>query len=187
MSGEPSIQLAELEGEAVRPGCHVCTDFTAVEADVSAGAVGSPGRLHDTHHRNDIGGVSSTARSGGANSRPAATSTSRYHQALAAKKARAATGTISFIREFRNVKTGMPRGYPVLCAACSAVIPNTRGDDRDIQVSHPPPAPCRCRNPSLRRQEDGISSTELISSQTITQQDTFPGQNGREYSQSRPG
>jgi len=49
-----SIPLAELE-EAVRPGCHVCTDFTAVEADVSAGAVGSPGGYTTLIIRNDIG------------------------------------------------------------------------------------------------------------------------------------
>ncbi|MFY1111072.1 MAG: Coenzyme F420 hydrogenase/dehydrogenase, beta subunit C-terminal domain [Methanosarcinaceae archaeon] len=35
------IPLAELE-DTVRPGCHVCTDFTALKADISAGAVGSP-------------------------------------------------------------------------------------------------------------------------------------------------
>ncbi|PKL63330.1 MAG: hypothetical protein CVV31_00590 [Methanomicrobiales archaeon HGW-Methanomicrobiales-2] len=49
-----SIPLAELE-EAVRPGCRVCTDFTAVEADVSAGAVGSPGGYTTLIIRNDIG------------------------------------------------------------------------------------------------------------------------------------
>ncbi len=35
------IPLAELE-DTVRPGCGVCTDFTALKADISAGAVGSP-------------------------------------------------------------------------------------------------------------------------------------------------
>ncbi len=49
-----SIPLAELE-EAVRPGCHVCTDFTAVDADVSAGAVGSPEGYTTLVIRNDIG------------------------------------------------------------------------------------------------------------------------------------
>jgi coenzyme F420 hydrogenase subunit beta len=49
-----SIPLAELD-EAVRPGCRVCTDFTAVEADVSAGAVGSPGGYTTLIIRNDIG------------------------------------------------------------------------------------------------------------------------------------
>ncbi|WP_292518945.1 Coenzyme F420 hydrogenase/dehydrogenase, beta subunit C-terminal domain [Methanoculleus sp.] len=49
-----SIPLADLE-EAVRPGCRVCTDFTAVEADVSAGAVGSPGGYTTLIIRNDIG------------------------------------------------------------------------------------------------------------------------------------
>ena len=36
-----SIPLAELE-TCVRKGCHYCTDMTAVLADISAGAVGSP-------------------------------------------------------------------------------------------------------------------------------------------------
>ena len=49
-----SVPLAELD-EAVRPGCLVCTDFTAVEADVSAGAVGSPGGYTTLIIRNDIG------------------------------------------------------------------------------------------------------------------------------------
>ena len=49
-----SIPLAELE-ESVRPGCRVCTDFTAVEADVSAGAVGSPDGYTTLVIRNDIG------------------------------------------------------------------------------------------------------------------------------------
>ncbi|MDK2915642.1 MAG: coenzyme hydrogenase subunit beta [Euryarchaeota archaeon] len=49
-----SIPLAELE-ESVRPGCHVCTDFTAVSADVSAGAVGSPEGYTTLVVRNDIG------------------------------------------------------------------------------------------------------------------------------------
>jgi coenzyme F420 hydrogenase subunit beta len=36
-----AIPLKELEA-AVRPGCRSCTDFTAVDADISAGAVGAP-------------------------------------------------------------------------------------------------------------------------------------------------
>jgi len=36
-----SIPLAELEA-CIRNGCHSCTDFTALDADISAGSVGSP-------------------------------------------------------------------------------------------------------------------------------------------------
>lgn len=35
------IPLAEL-GDTVRPGCGICTDFTSLKADISAGSVGSP-------------------------------------------------------------------------------------------------------------------------------------------------
>ena len=35
------VPLAELE-ECIRKGCHICTDTTAVMADVSAGSVGTP-------------------------------------------------------------------------------------------------------------------------------------------------
>jgi len=49
-----SIPLADLEG-SVRPGCHVCTDFTAVEADLSAGAVGAPEGYTVIVIRNDTG------------------------------------------------------------------------------------------------------------------------------------
>ena len=35
------IPLTELE-DTVRPGCSVCTDFTALKSDISAGSVGSP-------------------------------------------------------------------------------------------------------------------------------------------------
>jgi len=43
LEGKPALvlPLASLEA-AVRPGCHACTDLTAVDADISAGAVGSP-------------------------------------------------------------------------------------------------------------------------------------------------
>ncbi|MFA5614878.1 MAG: Coenzyme F420 hydrogenase/dehydrogenase, beta subunit C-terminal domain, partial [Methanoculleus sp.] len=49
-----SIPLADLE-ECIRPGCRVCTDFTAVDADVSAGSVGSPDGYTTLIIRNDIG------------------------------------------------------------------------------------------------------------------------------------
>lgn len=40
--GDPiTISLKELQS-AVRPGCRSCTDFSAVDADISAGAVGAP-------------------------------------------------------------------------------------------------------------------------------------------------
>ncbi|MDD3248740.1 MAG: Coenzyme F420 hydrogenase/dehydrogenase, beta subunit C-terminal domain, partial [Methanosarcina sp.] len=35
------IPLKELD-DTIRPGCQVCTDFTALKADISAGSVGSP-------------------------------------------------------------------------------------------------------------------------------------------------
>ncbi len=35
------IPLTELQ-DTIRPGCSVCTDFTALKADISAGSVGSP-------------------------------------------------------------------------------------------------------------------------------------------------
>lgn len=35
------IPLSELK-DTIRPGCNVCTDFTALKADISAGSVGSP-------------------------------------------------------------------------------------------------------------------------------------------------
>jgi len=49
-----TLPLESLQ-EAVRPGCHHCTDFTAVFSDISAGAVGSK-RGHTTLIvRNDTG------------------------------------------------------------------------------------------------------------------------------------
>ncbi|NLA38505.1 MAG: 4Fe-4S dicluster domain-containing protein [Methanomicrobiales archaeon] len=49
-----SIPLTELQG-SVRPGCLVCTDFTAVDADVSAGSVGAPEGYTALIIRNDTG------------------------------------------------------------------------------------------------------------------------------------
>ncbi len=49
-----SIPLEELEA-CVRPGCHVCTDLTAVDADISAGAIGSPEGFTTLIVRNDTG------------------------------------------------------------------------------------------------------------------------------------
>ncbi|HTY52025.1 MAG TPA: Coenzyme F420 hydrogenase/dehydrogenase, beta subunit C-terminal domain [Methanomicrobiales archaeon] len=39
--GQVAIPLKELDA-AVRPGCRICTDFSSVDADISAGAVGAP-------------------------------------------------------------------------------------------------------------------------------------------------
>jgi coenzyme F420 hydrogenase subunit beta len=39
-----TVPLAELE-TCIRKGCHYCTDLTAIMADISAGAVGSPGGM----------------------------------------------------------------------------------------------------------------------------------------------
>ncbi|MCK9580962.1 MAG: Coenzyme F420 hydrogenase/dehydrogenase, beta subunit C-terminal domain [Methanoregula sp.] len=36
-----NVPLAELE-TCIRKGCHICTDLTALDADISAGSVGSP-------------------------------------------------------------------------------------------------------------------------------------------------
>jgi coenzyme F420 hydrogenase subunit beta len=49
-----AIPLSELEA-CVRPGCRVCTDLTAVDADVSAGAIGSPEGYTTLIIRNEIG------------------------------------------------------------------------------------------------------------------------------------
>ncbi|KUG20980.1 putative coenzyme f420-dependent oxidoreductase [hydrocarbon metagenome] len=49
-----SVPLDELKS-SVRPGCHLCTDFTAVDADVSAGSVGSPAGYTTLIIRNDVG------------------------------------------------------------------------------------------------------------------------------------
>ena len=39
---QQKLPLAEFE-DAIRPGCHVCDDFSAGDADISAGSVGTPG------------------------------------------------------------------------------------------------------------------------------------------------
>lgn len=49
-----SIPLAELQ-DCIRPGCHFCTDLTAADADISAGAVGSAGGYTTLIIRNDVG------------------------------------------------------------------------------------------------------------------------------------
>lgn len=48
------IPMKELE-TTVRPGCHYCTDFTAIFSDISAGAVGSPAGYTTLIVRNDAG------------------------------------------------------------------------------------------------------------------------------------
>jgi coenzyme F420 hydrogenase subunit beta len=49
-----TVPLAELQ-ESVRPGCAVCTDFTALDADISAGAVGSEGGYTTLITRTPVG------------------------------------------------------------------------------------------------------------------------------------
>jgi len=51
-----SIPLSELKG-AIRPGCQYCTDFTALNSDISAGAAGSPAGYTTLIVRNRLGQV----------------------------------------------------------------------------------------------------------------------------------
>lgn len=60
-----SVSLKEIEG-CIRPGCLHCTDFTAVDSDISAGSVGSGEGLTTLIIRNDegMGFVDSAVRNG---------------------------------------------------------------------------------------------------------------------------
>ena len=60
-----SVPLAELE-DTIRPGCRICTDFSSLCADLSAGAVGSPAGYTTLVIRNDTGKgfVESAVRNG---------------------------------------------------------------------------------------------------------------------------
>jgi len=49
-----SIPLEELK-DCVRPGCRVCTDLTAIDADISAGSIGSPEGSTTLIARNETG------------------------------------------------------------------------------------------------------------------------------------
>lgn len=49
-----TVPLAELE-TCIRKGCHSCTDLTAVMADISAGAIGSPAGMTTLIVRNQTG------------------------------------------------------------------------------------------------------------------------------------
>lgn len=49
-----TVPLAELE-TCIRKGCHYCTDLTAVMADISAGAVGSPAGMTTLVIRTPVG------------------------------------------------------------------------------------------------------------------------------------
>jgi coenzyme F420 hydrogenase subunit beta len=49
-----SVPLAELE-DTIRPGCRICTDFSSLSADLSAGAVGSPAGFTTLLIRNETG------------------------------------------------------------------------------------------------------------------------------------
>lgn len=48
------VPLAELE-ICIRKGCHICTDLTAVQSDLSAGAIGSPAGSTTLIIRNETG------------------------------------------------------------------------------------------------------------------------------------
>lgn len=54
--GVYKLEMDELEG-CIRRGCRVCTDFTAVDSDISAGSVGTPDGVTTLIVRNDTGGV----------------------------------------------------------------------------------------------------------------------------------
>ena len=60
-----SVPLAELE-DTIRPGCRICTDFSSLSADISAGAVGSPAGFTTLLIRNETGKgfVESAVRNG---------------------------------------------------------------------------------------------------------------------------
>ena len=49
-----SIPLADLE-DTIRPGCRICTDFSSLSADLSAGSVGSPAGYTTLVVRNETG------------------------------------------------------------------------------------------------------------------------------------
>lgn len=49
-----TISLKEVE-DCVRPGCHICTDLTALDADISAGSIGSSGGFTTLVIRNTVG------------------------------------------------------------------------------------------------------------------------------------
>ncbi|MDD1701628.1 MAG: Coenzyme F420 hydrogenase/dehydrogenase, beta subunit C-terminal domain [Methanoregula sp.] len=49
-----TVPLAELD-DTIRPGCRICTDFSSLSADLSAGAVGSPVGFTTLVIRNDTG------------------------------------------------------------------------------------------------------------------------------------
>ena len=48
------LEMDDIAG-CIRAGCHVCTDFTAVDSDISAGSVGTPDGFTTLLIRNDIG------------------------------------------------------------------------------------------------------------------------------------
>jgi len=49
-----SVPLADLE-DTIRPGCRICTDFSSLSADLSAGSVGSPAGYTTLVVRTDTG------------------------------------------------------------------------------------------------------------------------------------
>jgi len=48
------IPLKDID-DCVRPGCHICTDLTALHSDVSAGSVGTPNGSTTLIIRNTVG------------------------------------------------------------------------------------------------------------------------------------
>ncbi|HVP96610.1 Coenzyme F420 hydrogenase/dehydrogenase, beta subunit C-terminal domain [Methanoregula sp.] len=68
-----SVPLADLE-DTIRPGCRICTDFSSLSADISAGAVGSPAGYTTLIVRTDTGKgfVESALRNGKLAKGPAA-------------------------------------------------------------------------------------------------------------------
>ncbi|NMB79621.1 MAG: 4Fe-4S binding protein [Methanomicrobiales archaeon] len=68
-----SIPLAGIES-CIRPGCHYCTDFSSLAADISAGSVGSPAGMTTLIIRNTAGRafIDAAVRAGKLRTKPGA-------------------------------------------------------------------------------------------------------------------